>query len=239
MVTPTPNISIIIPARNEALNLPSCINAINKSIALTNLSAEIIVIANRCTDDTITVAESLGAKVVLNETKNLSNIRNTGIKIAQGEMIVTIDADSLMHENFITKAWTHLISNRYIGGGVYILPNRWSLGIALSLILLLPFFWFWGISAGCFFARREDWLAVKGFDENLFSAEDLDLAKRLKAYGKTQNKKFANLASTPITTSMRKFDRFGDWYALLHPIMLLKLLRGKKSAEADKFWYDF
>ena len=122
---------------------------------------------------------------------------------------------------------------------VLILPDRWSLGIFCSLLALLPFFIFWRISAGLFFARSSAVQAIGGFDEKMFSAEDIDFAKRLKSYGKQNGQKFKHLFSAHIKTSTRKFDRFGDWYAFRHPVMMLRLLKGKDEESANKIWYDF
>ena len=171
--------------------------------------------------------------------KNLSRIRNAGILAAQGEIILTIDADSLMSENLLLKVMQCLENDKHIGGGVLILAERWSVGIFLSLLALIPFLFVLGISAGAFFARRKDILALGGFDEHMYSTEDLEFARRLKAYGKKFNKKYKNFYSAYIITSCRKFDRFGDWYVFKNPSLMLKLLKGRKSPEADQIWYDF
>ena len=232
-------ISIVIPARNEEQHLPRCLEAIKVASSKVKDDIEIIVVINRCTDRTESIAKDKGCKVVKNESKNLSQIRNTGIKSASGEIIVTIDADSWMSENLLFEVKRNLETNKYIGGGVMIYPERYSLGIICSFMALAPFVIYWGISAGVFFGYKNDIEVIGGFDENLYSAEDVDFARRLKKYGKTQNKKFKNLFNASITTSCRKFDRFGDWYALKNPIKMIKLLKGKKSDEADKIWYDF
>jgi cellulose synthase/poly-beta-1,6-N-acetylglucosamine synthase-like glycosyltransferase len=57
---PTPlDLTIAIPVRNEAQNLPGCIGAIGPDLA-----RHIVVIDSGSTDDTVAVAESLGAEVV-------------------------------------------------------------------------------------------------------------------------------------------------------------------------------
>ena len=232
-------ISIIIPARNEARQLPLCLAAINKSASLAQCSTEIIVVLNRCTDNTEEIARNNNCIVIHNNEKNLSKIRNAGIKAASKNIVVTIDADSYMSENCLKEIITALQSNKYIGGGVLILPERWSAGIITTFAMLIPFFLIWRISAGLFWTKKEHLQAIAGFNENLYSAEDVDFARRLRSYGKKFGLKFKNLYSAHIITSCRKFDTFGDWYALKHPLMMLKLLGGKKSAEADKIWYDW
>jgi glycosyltransferase involved in cell wall biosynthesis len=233
------NISIIIPARNEEKHLPKCLDAINQAAEFAGVNTEIIVVINRCTDKTETIARERNCHVIFSEEKNLSKIRNSGIQAARHEIIVTIDADSCMSKNCLKEIIQSLNTGKFVGGGVLIIPERWSVGIASTFILLIPFFLFWGISAGIFWTRKEHAEAIGGFNENMYSAEDVDFARRLKSHGKKNNLKFKNIYAAHLITSCRKFDHFGDWYALKHPLMMLKLLRGNKSKEADKIWYDF
>ena len=60
---------------------------------------EIIVVANRCTDKTAAIARHYGARVLSNDEKCIASIRNTGVKAANGEIVVTIDADSISFED--------------------------------------------------------------------------------------------------------------------------------------------
>ena len=55
--TPVLPISVIVPVRNEARNLPRCLESLTKF-------AEVYVIDSQSTDDTVAIAEAHGAKVV-------------------------------------------------------------------------------------------------------------------------------------------------------------------------------
>lgn len=234
-----PFISIIIPARNEEKRLPHALNSIHRAANRLNKPIEIIVVINRCTDSTESIACEAGCVIVHDESKNLSMIRNAGAKAARGELIVTIDADSLMTENMLTEICSVMESSRFVGGAVLIYPERYSLGILTTMFSILIIALWYGISCGLFFCRREDFLAISGFDESVVSAEDLDFAKRLKAYGKRHGKKFKILTRAWITTSCRKFDSFGDWFFFRNPIQGIKLLLGKDQKIADRIWYDY
>ena len=65
---------------------------------------------------------------------------------------------------------------------------------------------------------------------------------RLKAYGQEQGKRYATLWRTHITTSCRKFDRFGDWFTLRlilrHPRACWQGIHGRSTELADRYWYD-
>jgi len=234
-----PKISIIIPARDEEKYLPRCFDAITKSAEGLVESYEKIVVINRCTDRTEEIARQHGCTIVYDETKNLAHIRNTGVKAARGEIIVTIDADSQMSASMLPNIVRTLQSNKYIGGGVMMYPERWSLGIIVTYLMLIPIAIWHRILGGVFFCRKEDFYRIEGFNENLPSVEDIDFARRLRALGETENKKFAMIFRSYIVTSCRKFDTFGDWYFLLRPLSFIRLLRGKDKKLADKVWYDF
>jgi len=231
--------SVIIPARNEGKNLPSCIKVLRESASLAGICPEIVVVVNRCSDNTEQVARDLGCVVVHAEEKNLAAIRNRGVQASTGEIVVTVDADSRVSLNMFKVILEKLESPHCVGGGVLILPDRWSLGILCTGLLILPLAIWYQISCGLFFVRREDFNAIGGFNEQMSSVEDVDFARRLKAYGRRSGRRYVNLFRAYIVTSARKFDHFGDWYFIRHPLMLFELLRGKNQRYSDLIWYDW
>lgn len=235
----TPYFSVIIPARNEEAHLPTCLQSIARAAERARKSYEIIVVANRCTDLTEAIARSAGCNVVHDDTKNLSHIRNTGARMARGEILVTIDADSRMSPAMLGQIAQAISVDEIVGGGVMIVPERLSLGILLTGLLLVPIILRHRIAGGVFFSRRSDFLEIGGFDEGRSSAEDIDFAKRLKAHGRRTGRCFKTLWFSWIVTSCRKFDTLGDWYFLRRPFMTLRLLRGVDQEAANTVWYDF
>ena len=200
---------------------------------------ETIVVANRCTDRTEEIARERGAVVVQDASRCIASVRNAGARRATGEAIVTIDADSAMSPNALVEVDKHLRCGRYIGGGVYIKPERISLGIIITgLIVGFMVAWSRGFG-GLFWCLRSDFEAIGGFDETILTAEDVDFARRLRAHGRRQGKRAGTIWRAHIVTSCRKGDRFGDWYLLRHPSFIWRLWGGKDRAAADKFYYDF
>jgi glycosyltransferase involved in cell wall biosynthesis len=229
--------SVIIPARNEAARIAACLDSIRTASRAYAGQTEIIVVLNRCTDGTADIAMKYGARTVSDDHRNLAMIRNTGARLAIGDVLVTIDADSRMASNMFEQIDKALSSGRYIGGGVPIRPERWSVGIFVTgLILwsLLP-----GLSAGLFWCYRRDFHAVGGFNESLLVGEDVDFAKRLRAYGKDKRKRFETLWRTHIVTSCRKFDTFGDWFCVKRPWLLWRAVHGIDSGYSDEIFYDY
>jgi len=233
-------LSIIIPARNEEHHLPAALAAIQEAArCYPTLPYEVIVVLNRCTDSTEAIALAHGCRVVKEDSKNLSLIRNAGVHAAAGELIITVDADSIVSPNMFREVDRALSNPRSVGGGVMIWPERWSLGILCTGVALLPIALWYRISCGLFFCRKADFDAIKGFNPELVSVEDIDFAKRLKAHGARTGRRFKTLLRASIVTSCRKFDRFGDWYFIRNLGASLRLLKGKDQKLADQVWYDF
>jgi len=230
--------SIIIPARNEERFLGACLDSIRAAAGSYPGEVEVVVVLNRCTDGTERIAREHGAKVISDEARNLAHLRNAGARASSGEILVTIDADSTMTPNMLTEIDRKLRSGKYIGGGVPIHPERFSLGLLASGLLILSFLPP-GISAGLFWCLRSVFEAIGGFDESRVVGEDVDFAIRLKAYGKKRKQRFGTLWKTHITTSCRKFDQLGDWFLAKKPWVLWRAIHGTDTSYADLYFYDF
>lgn len=233
-----PRISLIIPAHNEENFLPDCLVAANVAARRVDATVEIIVVLNRCTDHTERIALDHGCRIVREDAKNLSKIRNAGAAAAVGEILVTCDADSRMHPGTFAEILRRLDSGKIIGGGAMVLPERWSVGIVASVLSIVPYLAFAGVSFGLFWCFRRDFDAIQGFDERFVSVEDVDFARRLKAHGRASGRRWGTLIRTPLVTSCRKFDQFGDWYLFRNPDFVRRVFRGDDRKAADHFWYD-
>ncbi len=232
-------ISIITPAHNEENYIGKCIASVKTAAEFAKFEYEHIVVLNRCTDKTESIALAAGCKIVQDETKNISHIRNTGISLAKGDIIVTIDADSWMSPNMLSEVVKMLNTDRYIGGGVREYQERYSLGIVCSLLFVLPSAIRHGIwSAGLLWFYKNEFEIIGGFDETLSCLEDIDICSRLKSYGKTIGKKYGTIRKAHIIKSSRKFDQFGDWHLVRHPKLAFDLLINHKKEAIDAYWYD-
>jgi glycosyltransferase involved in cell wall biosynthesis len=87
-----PSVSVVIPAMNEAKNLPWVAERMPRGVA------EIILVDGRSEDDTIKVARSLwpAVRVVTQIRRGKGNALACGFEAATGEVIVMIDADGSM-----------------------------------------------------------------------------------------------------------------------------------------------
>ncbi len=237
--------SVIIPAHNEEKYIGKCLQAVKSAAKYVgDAKTEIIVVANRCTDKTVAIAKHYGAKVVINEEKCIAAIRNAGVREAKGEIIVTIDADSLMTKYSLCEIKFLLDSGNYVGGGTNPKFDRMSVGIAFSsayvAMNLIPIMMKNGgyLSGAMFWLYKRDFDVIGGFDETLVSLEDMDFAVRLKKLGDKRGQKYGTLKRSYILTSSRKFDEFGDWYLIKNRSLTKRIFSGKDREAADEFYYD-
>jgi glycosyltransferase involved in cell wall biosynthesis len=88
------NLSIVIPALNEAGNIKPVIDLIPvERLARLGWATEVIVVDNGSTDGTGQVARELGARVVLQAERGYGNAYRAGFEAATGDVIATGDAD--------------------------------------------------------------------------------------------------------------------------------------------------
>lgn len=233
-----PALSIAIPAHNEEKYIGRCIESIFFSAQLARETVEVVVALNRCTDQTRTITESLGARCVINDTKCIASVRNTAVRGTSAAAIATLDADSWMAPKTISTVLKFVYDPSYIGGGSMVRFERVSLGIFFSLLASAPYLAKHRVSAGMFWFLRETFEEVGGFDDSLVSVEDLDFALRLKAYGKARGKRYGTIWHHGITTSCRKFDKFGDWYLFRNPRLVKEIFKGTNRNVTNRFYYD-
>src|SRR3954464_14589705 len=86
-------ISVIIPAHNEEDYLAQTLAALN---CQDYPAHEIVVVANGCTDRTEEAARGKCHRLVTLSRKNLGVARNLGARMALGDLLVFLDADTLL-----------------------------------------------------------------------------------------------------------------------------------------------
>jgi glycosyltransferase involved in cell wall biosynthesis len=87
------DLTIVMPCLNEAETLGACIEKAQLGIQHSGVRGEILVADNGSKDDSVLIAEKLGARVVHIEKKGYGNALRGGIQAASGKWIIMGDAD--------------------------------------------------------------------------------------------------------------------------------------------------
>jgi glycosyltransferase involved in cell wall biosynthesis len=89
-------ISVIIPTLNEQSGIEETIRSIPESTLNRKLGyeLEIIVVDGGSTDATVELAKKMGARVIAEKRKGYGRALKTGFAAANGQILVTIDADN-------------------------------------------------------------------------------------------------------------------------------------------------
>ncbi|MFA6888529.1 MAG: glycosyltransferase [Candidatus Woesearchaeota archaeon] len=188
-------ISVVIPAYNEAVLIEQCLSSI-----ITQRKCEIIVVCDSCTDDTKKIAKEYTKKVYNVKLKNVSAVRNYGAAQATGEILVFIDADSIMAPNLLNEI-EMTIKQGYIGGvtKTYSSDHIWKADVMWKLGNFCRYFFLAG--SGLIFCKAE---AFPGFDETRKLAEDTHVLLALKKKGKLKY-----ITNSYIKTSSRRLEHDG------------------------------
>jgi glycosyltransferase involved in cell wall biosynthesis len=238
---PKPDYSIIIPAFNEATELPSTLAAIRGAIATQSLNAECIVVDNNSTDMTTQIAEQHGAdRVVFEPINQIARARNAGAAVSRGRHLIFIDADTRISANLLAEALRLLESNNCVAGGSLIefegdIGPIGQCGIsAWECISKLT-----RTAAGSFFfCRRDAFEAIGGFDQKLYASEEVRMSRLLRKWGRARGLSFEIITSAPAQTSARKLQ----WYSgpkMLGWIFFMMLVPiAVRSRKLCGFWYE-
>jgi glycosyltransferase involved in cell wall biosynthesis len=98
-----PLVSVVIPCLNEAENIESCVAAALEAIVRMGIEGEVIVADNDSEDDSATLAEHAGARVVVERRRGYGSAYLAGFAAARGRYIVMADADLTYDFNEIPR----------------------------------------------------------------------------------------------------------------------------------------
>ncbi len=205
--------SIIIPAYNEARLLPRLLDSIRVAAERFGRGQIETIVADNCsTDATRETALSHGAKVADVPKRRIAAARNGGARMARGEVLCFIDADSAVHPDTFAKIDEAMRDERVVAGASGVYLERVSPGLAATYLAMLPMLYITGMDTGVVFCGREDFDAVGGYNEDLYVAEDVAFLQALKRHGASNGRRLTRLSGVKALGSTRKFDENGDWH---------------------------
>jgi GT2 family glycosyltransferase len=186
-----PRISVVVCSYNGARTIRATLEGL---LGLDYPAYEVIVVDDGSTDDTASVVQAYGFRLIRTENRGLSNARNTGMQAAQGEIVAYIDDDAYPAPNWLTHLATTFIRTNHAGvGGPHLAADHdgWiadcvgnAPGGPVHVLLAdqgaehIP---------GCNMAFRKSTLqSIGGFDPRYRAAgEDVDVCWRLQRRGWT------------------------------------------------------
>ena len=187
-----PEISLIVPAYNEAKTIRNCVQSLQ---VLNYPNYDVTVVDDGSTDNTFEeTSRCSGVKIIQQENQGKPRALNNGIRSSTGDIIVTVDADTTIDKEALGKIAERFALNKQLGavaGNVKVNPEpkimnavqsaEYATGInlvrkgqsVLGCVMIVP-----GPIAAL---KREAVEKVGYFSDDTF-AEDFDItAKILKA----------------------------------------------------------
>ena len=217
-------ISIIIPTLNEEKYLPKLLVSIKRQARLQPANICEVVAGSQCGqgefgdceiivadagsgDQTVEIAKAYGCRVVKGGLPAFG--RNRGAEIANGALLLFLDADVVLPEGFLARSVAEYEKRQLKIASFLILPEprtkKYSLLADLfyntpirCLEHLLPH------AAMAILIERALFETVGGFDEAIKIAEDHDLARRAAKLGK-----YGLIKAEKISVSTRRYEKDG------------------------------
>jgi glycosyltransferase involved in cell wall biosynthesis len=226
-------ISFVVPSYNEEALIGRTLDALNRTGLHLGVPYEIVVVDDASTDRTAAIAEQHGARTVYVDLRQIAATRNAGARDAKGEILIFVDADTVVTDE-VVRAAVNAMSQGAAGGGCAVTFDgrvpRWATIVSPVLIRI---FRATGIACGCFlFCTRRAFDAVGGFDETLFASEEIAMSRALKRQGR-----FVVLRET-VTSSGRKLRMYSGREVLrLFGGILLAGPKALKSRDGLDVWY--
>jgi len=181
---PKPTLSIVIPAYNEAQEIEATVRAARRAADALGQPYEVVVVDDASEDDTSAIATAAGARVVPARCRQIAATRNAGAAAALGEVLVFVDADTLLPPRTLAEAWAAIERGCVGGGSTVAFDEQASMSsrAAAATWGLLARIMKW--AAGSFlFVRKSVFDAAGGFDERFFAAEEIVMSQRISRYG--------------------------------------------------------
>lgn len=122
-MSPTLELTILMPCLNEALTVGACVRQARAFLATSGIAGEVVVADNGSTDGSRELAQAEGARVVPVAERGYGAALRTGIEAAQGRFVIMGDSDCSYDfsrlESFVAalRSGQQLVmGNRFAGG---------------------------------------------------------------------------------------------------------------------------
>jgi peptidoglycan/xylan/chitin deacetylase (PgdA/CDA1 family) len=196
-----PKISVVIPAYNEEMLLPKCLDSVlNQS--LPRKLYEVIVVDNASTDRTAVIAREKGVRVVWEGKKGYVWALKKGVREAKGEIIAITDADCR-----VPKDWLEKIYNSYkkdpqldaVGGPFKFFDGNFFFRFIVSFLVRYSIRDLTGANLSF---KKSSFRKIGGFDPRVNLGADVLLSLKFRRFGKIKIDR-----SNIVATSSRRYQK--------------------------------
>lgn len=234
-----PTLSFVIPAYREAAHIGRTLRDLAQAMS-GRYAYECIVVDHGSDDDTVAIAESEGARVVVRRGGTIASQRNLGVQHARGDILIFIDADVSLTPEWAAEfpdALDALRSDPSLITGSHCAPPRDGTWIERH--------WFAQIAreqgsrhlgTGHLIVTRSLFESIGGFDEHLSTGEDFDFCRRaVDAGGSVENRPELYVVHHDFPKSIAAFIRREAWHGSGGVATLRMAMRSKVVAGAAVF----
>ncbi len=229
-------LSIIIPTLNEENYLPRLLGCLRRQKEWKG-DYEVIIADAGSQDKTREIAQAFNYKVVKGGLP--AKGRNQGAKEAQGEMLLFLDADVVLSEDFFKKAMEEFKERDLAVAAFSLIP----LSEKMWFQFLFNFFYNyplkifedkWAHGAMGILVKKDLHETLGGFDEEIKIAEDHHYVQEA-----AKIRKFGMIKSTKIFVSMRRFEK-ESWLKIGYKYSFTEIyMKLKGPVRKEFFQYKF
>ncbi|QGM22571.1 glycosyltransferase [Spiribacter sp. 2438] len=233
-----PQLSVVIPAWNEAGFLPETLAALDNALSEAGIHAEVIVVDNASTDDTAAVAAAMGVRVIREPERKIARVRNAGAEAAQAPWLLFLDADTRVSGEHLVAVRAARDQDLAGAGATVALDVPVSGFFALGTRAWNGLSRRFRVAAGCFILARADLhRAIGGFDERLYAGDEIWYSRALRRAGRREGLEFRLLNTPPVVSSARKLDWYAPWQHFLVVLTFLLFPWAGRFRRLSWFWY--
>jgi succinoglycan biosynthesis protein ExoA len=193
-------VTVIVPMYNEERYILDCLNAILSQDYPGSM--EVLIIDGGSTDDSRQIVHRMMGesripiRLLCNPKRIVPAALNIGLRAAQGDIVVRVDAHAVIEKDYVRKCVEYLQSSGAdnVGGLMRPVQNETRIGQTIALATSCPF----GVGTGKFhYSEREEFvdtvylgafrkstlLALGGYDETFLRNQDYELNYRIRRAG--------------------------------------------------------
>jgi len=222
--------SVVIPTYNEANYIGKTLGALKNQ---TFKDFEIIVKDGKSQDETVRIAKKFTKKVVSIRDFSAGDARNQGARLAEGEILVFMDADTLLQPETLAR-FCELMNNESVVGvscrkvpqsGT--IPDRLLYEFVNISTFISSLMGLGGAHGNCMVIKRAEFERIGGFNPNIIVAEEQELVRRASKYGR-----YVFLLNHCVVENPRRLQKWGRLrlYRAWFVGMFKSFKAGKKQA---------